>query len=82
MITIKAKDTKVVIEVEGKYPLKLNYLFYWECNRDDYASLLAENLDKRMRQDLETIRRESYDKGWKDAKAKKTAKDTWFKSLW
>ena len=31
---------------------------------------------------LEEIRRESYNEGWKDAKAKKGSKKTWFKCVW
>ena len=82
MIEFKRVNAQVRIEVSGKWPLSKNYFFYWQCNDDDFAALLAQNLESKMHIELERIRREAYNKGWKDAKDKKSAKETWFTCLW
>lgn len=52
------------------------------CEDDAYAILLRARIEKDLSDKLEAIRREAYNEGWKDAKSKKVAKRTWFKSWW
>jgi hypothetical protein len=82
MIEIQKVNTSVRLEVSGKWPLSKTYYFYWECNNEDFANLLTENIRSHMQNELQRIRREAYDHGWKDAKSKKGSKETWFSSIW
>lgn len=45
------------------------------------AELLKKQLDSHLSSNLERIRREAYNEGWKDAKAK-VKKKTWFAGWW
>lgn len=82
MIEFKVDETAVVLDVHACYPLSTTF---WslrlECASKSYAFLLRENLYRNMTNKLEAIRKEAYNQGWKDAKAK-TRKRDWFRSLW
>lgn len=67
------------MEVDAPYPVSKTYFFYWDCERDDFAELLTKHLKDHLYNEIQRIRREEYNLGWKDAKSKKVAKRTWFK---
>jgi hypothetical protein len=80
-------------KVKGKFHTSINGWaantngWMWEftietCQDEPYAILLAERMQKDLSKKLEAIRRETYNEGWKDAKAKKSGKKDWFKSWW
>ena len=83
MISFSREGTKVRIDIETyipKYSFRM-FSFYWECDRESYAGLLAQHFDSELVQVLKDIREESYVQGWKDAKAK-VEKETWFSGGW
>ena len=62
----------------------MGYTYVHEVNYQisAYAHLIKIQLEKELDSKLESIRREAYNEGWKDAKSKKVQKKTWFKSIW
>lgn len=46
-----------------------------------YAGFVVDALKKQMGDEMNAMRRESYEEGWKAAKAKKASKETWFSSV-
>lgn len=42
-----------------------------------FAEIVADHLTRSLANTMETIRRRNYERGWKDAKAKRTKK-SWF----
>lgn len=54
---------------------------YWDCADEIYAGLLTQALRDRMRAELTRIRRDSYEKGFSDAKAKR-GKQKYFDLGW
>ena len=55
---------------------------HFECGSGWAARLLCDWLRERMQCGLRDIRRDSYNFGWKQAKAKKGAKNNWFSCNW
>lgn len=47
-----------------------------------YSALACQQMQKQLGDALEAIRRESYEQGWKDAKARKGGKGDWFSRQW
>lgn len=47
-----------------------NLWLYWNAQNDIAAEALARHLDELYRIAVAAIRREAYDRGWRDAKAK------------
>lgn len=83
MIEITRDGTDVVLTAVSGYPnhgTKFSGRFStgaaWVC------ALLWQHLHGRMQDELRRIRQEAYTQGWKDAKAKKAGKETWFASDW
>lgn len=52
----------------------------WKAGADQFAALLAQRISERLHTALVEARREAYNQGWKQAKAKGKAgaKCTWF----
>lgn len=78
---------KDAIKVKGKFITSIGNGWSWAftistCQDEPYAIMLSERMQKDLSNKLESIRREAYNEGWKDAKSKKVAKRTWFKSWW
>lgn len=77
------RKTKTVFDL----PLKLKEpSLIFTLSLTDFFHPAIDSFRKRVCKDLcdklEQIRREEYNAGWKDAKSKKVAKRTWFKSWW
>ena len=82
MIRIERRAEKVVLIVNGKYPIdELNFEFSWNASAEWSAKLLWANLYEYMEECLRKIRQDAYDKGWKDAKSH-NAKQTGFSGKW
>lgn len=81
MIDIKREGTFVKVVVDSQWPISGQYSFQWDTGRNDFACLLSENLKNKMVRDIERMRRDAYNQGWKDAKAK-AKKETWFSGWW
>lgn len=83
MISFDVDDTTVTITVKAPYPLDgTTFVFRWNAATVWAAKLLEHALEQAMHRALEQARREAYAQGWKDAKAKKGAKETWFSPMW
>lgn len=80
MITIFKRDKQVIVQIENG-PLFSNYQFDFNCGDPHYAALLTTHFNDRLASRIEAIRKEEYDKGWRDAKSKKVPKKNWFSSL-
>lgn len=82
MIEILREETKVNV----KFHTTIGGGWSWTATLADchepYAIMLKDRIQKDLSDKLERIRRESYEDGWRDAKAKKHGKKTWFKSWW
>lgn len=83
MIQFSRNGTLVRCTVPLQVPNYEKRLFHfeWETNSPAFAGLLSAEMDKRLHAELERIRREAYERGWKDAKAKKP-KETYFDMGW
>lgn len=81
MVTINRDEKKVCLRIEhGAYWGDHALLLYWNCENELFAQLLSSQLDKHLAERVQAIRKEEYEKGWKDAKSHKT-KETWFSPL-
>jgi len=81
MIKIDRHEKQVRIRIEhGAYYNDAELWFYWNCNSELYAQLLTQQLNRHLDDRVQAIRKEEYEKGWKDAKAHRT-KETWFSPL-
>lgn len=82
MIQFKVEESSLVVSISGSYPVST---YTWnapiQCSSKAYALLLQENFNTAMQNKLENIRKEAYNQGWKNAKAK-TFKNKWFSCLW
>lgn len=58
-----------------------NFVFTHNCVHGYLSGLMRDQYERYMQSQLEKIRREAYNQGWKDAKAK-SKKATWFKPWW
>lgn len=82
MITFSRNDNKVIVKVEhgifhGDQYFELDILQNYQYQ----AQLLRNALELNLSRKLEEIRKEAYEQGWKDAKAKRK-KQTWFSGWW
>lgn len=71
---------KFAINVPGNGDV--TYTMSATLDNEFYAGFVIGAIRDQMGEDLGAIRSEQYDAGWKDAKSKKTAKQTWFSSFW
>lgn len=76
MITINKDGNNVVM----KAGTNLGWYVNFTNNRgNELDAILRQNhLASELNKRIETIRREAYNKGWKDAKSKKVQKKDWF----
>lgn len=76
--TVHEKE-KVQLIIETGLPVdKHRYLFYWNCENEAFAYLLSEQLRKHYGDCIEAARKEEYERGYKDGRAKRKRID-WFK---
>jgi hypothetical protein len=79
MITVERKDAVVRLhlktEIDGAG--EWTYYFDWTSGSKDYAQLLVNQFSLALEQQLKKIRKDAYDKGFSDAKAKRK-RETWF----
>lgn len=78
-VTINRKGQDVELWLDAFIPNydSRRFGFTFHCGGDVYAGLLTEHLRKRLGNLVEEARREAYEQGWKDAKAKRSKSD-WF----
>lgn len=71
--------TQVQCRVNGALPEieKSVFLFSFVCGQEYAAALLVRHLNETFLKQVQLIKSEAYERGWKDAKAKR-GKQTWF----
>lgn len=81
MIYIERYEEKVRVKIDtGLNTTSGQIWLYWNCNSEMYAELLSRHINKRLDETIQAIRKEEYERGWKDAKAKKS-KANWFSAV-
>jgi hypothetical protein len=86
LITVKRNDSDVVLSIETDLantcngPQAAAIPFTWPTGQPYAADLLVRYIIERVRKAISDTRREYYEKGWKDAKAKRP-KDDWFSGV-
>jgi len=76
---VQREGNKVVV----KLPTVLDryYTFAIDMVHETTAELLARDMDRRLETAIRLARESAYNDGWRAAKAKKAAKDTWFSNM-
>ena len=78
MLSFTRKTSQVILNVPG--PLGLWFPLTFEAGTEWAAELLLDFINHGIEKRIENVRRLEYEAGWKDAKAKKRPKRTWFLS--
>lgn len=68
----------IAVIVDPAYPLEAKTEFFLECASEREAALMLEHLQRTVGDEMDRLRALYYNKGWRDAKAKKGAKETAF----
>ena len=88
MIYFRRDNDKVAVDVFDGLPDQCDgkstthYVAYIALGSVRFAHLFAEHLRAKLHKELRDIREEAYNEGWRDAKAHKGGKQTWFSELW
>jgi hypothetical protein len=78
MITISKDEKRVKVAIKtGLYQSSSEVWLYWNCESEMFAELLAKQLRTHIEQTVEAIRKQEYERGWKD-KTKRRQKSTFF----
>lgn len=82
VIGIRSEKNDLVVSFRAGYPIDgLIFELRWAAGSEWSARLLAHSLRSRISDLLSRIRREAYEDGWRDAKAKRR-KATWWPGNW
>lgn len=83
MIDISRKDARVNVEIKIYIPTIGNriYPFWFSCETDEYAGLLASQMRDVLAGILESIRANAYTEGYRDGRSK-LKKKTSFSRNW
>lgn len=79
MITIERDDKICRVKLQDG-PLGYIFPFEYTCDNKFYAELLTRHFDKILDERIEAVRKEEYDRGYKDGRAKR-GKASWFSCL-
>lgn len=79
-------DSKLVVYQSGRevhFKLTLTaigswFIFSCDAGSEWAAKLLVQAIQRQLEAGMEEARRQAYAEGWRDAKAKKAAKQIWF----
>lgn len=79
MIEFSREKGVIHIKVTGQHPVaNLTWYFKYDSGGEAYAALLTENFKQHLWDVIKEIRRDSYERGWKDAKSHRAAKQDYF----
>jgi len=76
MIQISNQKEKVVVNIQLSINWSIDLLYTRNCEMD--AVLLRNQISNDLTEKIKKIRQDAYELGWKQAKAKKGCKKTWF----
>lgn len=81
MITIERTDnTKVTVKLEDG-PLGTTFWFNYQCGNEFYAALLARHFQAKLGDLIERVRKEEYNRGYKDGRSKRKKIDCFYSWL-
>lgn len=81
MIRFSKDGTKVKVRVDHGLSEDTHLVLNWECGSTLYSELLSSHLQKQLEKIVQQVRQEEYNRGWKDAKAKKAKCDYFYVKL-
>lgn len=70
-VRVNNQVVELVITFMNGYAGEWDYTFSHDCSHKAYAGLAASALSRQFHDQIERIRREAYENGWKDAKGRK-----------
>lgn len=76
MIQISSLSDKVKVQITTSIGYNFTLSYERSCEMD--AVLLRNQLQEDLRKKIESIRKDAYELGWKEAKSKKVRKKDWF----
>lgn len=76
MIKISRQQKDVTVNISLSIGWNIDLTYPRSCDMD--AILLSNQIQADLQKKIETIRREAYELGWKQAKSKKDKKKDWF----
>lgn len=76
MIKISRQQKDVTVNISLSIGWNIDLTYPRSCDMD--AILLSNQIQADLKKKIETIRREAYELGWKQAKSKKVSKKDWF----
>jgi hypothetical protein len=81
-IYFEREGTKVKASVTADVPNYETRVFslFCECGGEVYAGLLTEAMQRQISSEIEAIRRDEYESGWRDKAAHKGPRRGWFAS--
>lgn len=78
MMRIVRNGSRVQVEINTELPIQANVVaFYVDRGNEFDAALLDKHLNDLMAAKMRDIRREEYERGWKDRGSKKTKANWW-----
>lgn len=80
VLSVSRSGETVALEVV--LPFVQTFAFRFHAGSEWSAKLLESATRARLGDLSEKVREQAYAQGWKDAKAKKSAKRTWFSAIW
>lgn len=80
MLAIVRDNSDVIVKLDLHVPTYETRVFgfTFKCGNEVYAGLLTQAMREAVSDALMAARKQAYDQGWADAKAKR-AKQTWFR---
>ena len=82
MISFKRDNTDAVVNISIDVPFceKMVFAMCFKCGTAEYAGLLTEAMKQQVGAAISAARKEAYEQGWRNAKAKR-GKEGWFRSV-
>jgi hypothetical protein len=81
MIPVEVRRNGSQVEIKVTVNNGTGFVFAWNTGAEWSAMLLRDAVAVAIADRLETIRKQAYEDGWKDAKAKR-ARSQWFERGW
>ena len=80
-VGMKGNLVEIKVEFRSGYAGEYTWIFTHDTGNPAYSGLAAETLCEQFNSHMRQVRSEAYEKGWRDAKARR-AKCTWFSGGW
>lgn len=79
-IRFEREGTKVKASVTVSIPgyEDRSFPFTFDCGAAEYAGLLAEAMRSQLLEEIEEVRKDEYQSGWRDKSAHKGGQKQWF----